>query len=94
MAMMKCPHCGVENSEKRHYCYQCEGDLRGKPKETHDYMETCAGCAKANLFPPAGIVLNSEQVWCMAQNQVVSASQVAGDCFEQAFGWSRENILD
>jgi len=94
MAMMNCPHCGVENSEKRQYCYQCDGDLRGKPKDSHDYMETCRSCAKANIFPPPGIALNSDQVWCLARDEVVSAMKVAGDCFEQAFGWGRESILD
>ena len=94
MAMMKCPHCGVDNSEKRQYCYQCEGDLRGKPKDSHEYMEACRSCSKANLFPPPGIGLTMDQVWCLEKGQVVPAAQVAGQCFEEAFGWSRDKILD
>jgi hypothetical protein len=94
MAMMKCPHCGADNSEKRDYCYQCEGELRGKAKESHGYVENCRSCSKANMFPPPGTVVTRDQVWCLDKGQVVSATMVAGACFEEAFGWSRDKILD
>jgi hypothetical protein len=94
MAMMKCPHCNADNSDKREYCYQCDGALRGKAKETHGYLETCRSCAKANMFPPPGIVLSSDQVWCLEKDEVLSGARIAGECFEEAFGWNRNKILD
>jgi ribosomal protein L40E len=95
MAMMSCPHCGAQNSDKRTHCFQCEGDLRGKPKEeARGYMETCQSCSKANLFPPPGVALGQDQVWCLERGEPVAGSRIAGDCFEEAFGWSRNAILD
>lgn len=94
MPMIKCPHCGVENSDKKEYCYQCDGHLRGKAKEDHDYIPTCRSCSKANMFPPPGYSVGPDQVWCLERLEVVAGSQFAGDCFEEAFGWGRRNILD
>ncbi len=96
MAMMRCPHCGVENSTKREYCYQCQGNLHGapKPEAPQGYVPTCATCIHAVLFPPPGRRLNADQVWCAHKEEAVSSAQVGGDCFGEAFGWAREDILD
>jgi len=96
MEMMPCPHCGAENSTKREYCYQCQENLRGAPKadKGHDYVPTCATCIHAVVFPPPGQRLSPDQVWCSRKEAAVSSAQVAGDCFEEAFGWAREDILD
>jgi hypothetical protein len=96
MEMMDCPHCGERNSTKRDYCYQCDGDLRGAPSGTADldYMPTCANCAQASMAPPPGEQLGPDQVWCSDREGVVPSFQMAGDCFTEAFGWKREDILD
>ena len=96
MEMMECPHCGIKNSPKRDYCYQCQGALRGPAKvdEERGYVPTCANCAHAAIFPPPGKQISPDQVWCMKQEEVVPCAKVGGDCFEEAFGWKREDILD
>ncbi len=96
MEMMSCPHCGTDNSTKRDYCYQCGGDLRGAPGTPGDleYIPTCASCSRAAIFPPAGKILAQDQVWCTDRDEAVPASQLAGECFEEAFTWKREDILD
>lgn len=96
MRMMKCPRCGAENSVRRDHCYQCGAPLHSsepQPAEL-DYVPTCANCAHAAVFPPPGKNLKPDEVWCMKQDAPVPAAQVAGDCFEEAFGWKREDILD
>jgi hypothetical protein len=96
MEMMLCPHCGAGNSTKREYCFQCEGALRGEPKkaEVHEYVATCVNCSHAAIFPPPGHKLTPDQVWCMERDESVPSAKVAGDCFSEAFGWRREEILD
>ena len=97
MEMMQCPHCGAQNSTKREFCYQCQESLQGPPKADkgeRDYVPTCANCAQAAIFPPAGQHLTPEQVWCTSRGESVPSDQIAGDCFEEAFGWRREDILD
>ena len=97
MDMMGCPHCGTSNSTKRDYCYQCGGDLHGAPSSNTanlDYMPTCANCSQAAIFPPAGHIIAPDQVWCMERDEAVPSAQMAGDCFQEAFGWKREDILD
>ena len=56
MEMMACPHCGAQNSAKRDYCYECQGDLRSPAKAStqHDYVPTCASCARALISAPLG----------------------------------------
>ncbi|MFB3880356.1 MAG: hypothetical protein ACE149_03785 [Armatimonadota bacterium] len=96
MQMMNCPHCGAPNSVKRDVCYQCSGDLRGQPSKVAglDYMPTCKDCSHAGIFPPAGQRISAEQVWCMLKDVAVGSTQMAGDCYEEAFAWKREDILD
>ena len=96
MEMMSCPHCGTENSTKRDYCYQCGGELQGAPSATADleYVPTCANCSHAGIFPPAGQTITPEEVWCTDRNEAVPSTQMASDCFDEAFGWKREDILD
>jgi hypothetical protein len=95
MEMMKCPHCGAQNSVKRDYCFQCDGALRGEPrKQPTEYIPTCANCSNAAIFPPPGQRLARDQVWCMKQELALPSSKIADDCFVQAFGWNREEILD
>ena len=96
MEMMRCPHCGADNSTKREYCYQCQGDLRGAPKpgQAPGYVPTCATCIHAVVFPPPGHRLGPDQVWCSKKEEAAPSAQVAGDCFGEAFGWGREEILD
>jgi len=95
MEMMECPHCGARNSAKRQYCYQCDGDLHGQPKkEVAGYMPTCAVCSHAAIFTPPGLRLNPDQVWCTKRSQALASAKVADDCFAEAFGWHRAEILD
>jgi hypothetical protein len=96
MQMMNCPHCGAANSVKREYCYQCDGDLRGQPTKTADleYVPTCGNCSYAGFFPPVGHRIGPDQVWCTKKDEAVAATQVAGECYVEAFGWKREDILD
>ncbi len=96
MEMMSCPHCGAQNSTKREYCYQCQRDLRGQPKDekTHDYVPTCASCVHALISAPLGRQLAGDQVWCTRREEAVNSARISGDCFEEAFGWKREDILD
>lgn len=96
MEMMSCPHCGAQNSTKREYCYQCDGALRGPAKEQkeRDSVATCSTCAHASVFPPPGHRLAQDQVWCTQREKAVPAAMVSGDCFAEAFGWRREEILD
>jgi hypothetical protein len=96
MQMMDCPHCGAANSVKRDVCYQCNGDLRGEPSKSADldYMPACKDCSHAGIFPPAGQRISAEQVWCMRKDIAVGSTQMAGDCYEEAFSWKREDILD
>jgi hypothetical protein len=95
MDMKNCPHCGALNSTKREYCYECDGMLSGEVKpEDRDYVATCATCAHAAVFPPPGHRLAPTEVWCTERDEAVPSSMVSGDCFEEAFGWKREDILD
>ena len=100
MEMMSCPHCGAQNSSKREYCYQCEGDLQAPPapapeqKQKRDYVPTCASCALAAIYAPPGVQLSTSEVYCTKQEKAVSADMVAGSCFSEAFGWRRDEILD
>jgi len=95
MEMMECPHCRARNSAKRQYCYQCDGDLRGEPKkQAGKYIPTCATCSFAAIFPPPGLRLTPDQVWCTQKNQALAAAKVADNCFSEAFGWNRSEILD
>lgn len=102
MEMMSCPHCGARNSSKRDYCYQCEGALQAapaepqeqQPKQKRDYVPTCASCSLAAIYAPAGVQLAASEVYCTKQEKVVAAEMVAGNCFSEAFGWRREEILD
>ena len=41
-----------------------------------------------------GQVITSDEVWCTERDEAVPSDQIAGDCFEEAFGWKREDILD
>ena len=58
MEMMACPHCGAQNSTKREHCYECQGDLhssaKGSASAQHDYVPTCASCARASVSAPLG----------------------------------------
>ncbi len=96
--MMGCPHCGARNSTKRDYCYQCDKPLRGPtgaaPQETTEYVPTCASCSHASIFPPLGQRIKPDEVWCTERDEAVPSGMVAGDCFSEAFGWKREEILD
>ncbi len=96
MEMMDCPHCGTANSVKRDYCFQCNGDLRGKPNTTADldYLPKCADCSHAAIFPPAGHRISPDQVWCAINEEAVGSTRMACDRYEEAFGWKREDILD
>ncbi len=96
MQMMNCPHCGIANSTKRDYCYQCNKDLRAQPgaEPSLDYLTKCGDCRQAGIFPPVGSRIGPEEVWCMQKEEAVPSAQMAGDCFEEAFGWKREDILD
>lgn len=102
MEMIRCPHCGAQNSAKRQFCYQCEASLRPapgeeappQPKQKRDYVPTCASCSLAAIYAPAGVKLKPSEVYCTKREQVVPADMVAGDCFSEAFGWRREEILD
>lgn len=95
MQMMKCPHCGAENSSRRDYCYQCDGELRGEPKaRPADGAAICSACAHAAVFPPPGQRLRPDQVWCTQKGETVASARIADSCFSQAFGWHREDILD
>lgn len=103
MEMMECPHCGAQNSVKRDYCYQCQealhdeahaqpAHLQADPQR--DYVPTCANCARAAIFPPLGKQIAPDEVWCTEREEAVPSAQIAGECFEEAFGWKREDILD
>jgi NMD protein affecting ribosome stability and mRNA decay len=95
MEMMKCPHCGAQNSVKRDICFQCEGALRGEPKKgTRESIATCAHCSHAAIFPPPGQRITPDQVWCTKKEEAVASAKIAGDCFSEAFGWRRAEILD
>lgn len=95
MEMIPCPHCGAQNSTKRDYCYQCQGDLGGgAKKDAPDYIPTCGSCSRALISAPLGRQIAGDQVWCTERGEAVGSARVAGDCFEEAFGWKREDILD
>jgi NMD protein affecting ribosome stability and mRNA decay len=95
MEMMKCPHCGAQNSTRREYCFQCEGALRGEAKnQSRDSVATCAQCAGAAIYPPPGRRITPDQVWCTKKEEAVPSAKVADDCFSEAFGWHRAEILD
>ncbi len=95
MDMMSCPHCGAANSRKRTYCYQCEGDLRAPPKASGIAGgPTCARCGLAASSAPVGQALSREQVWCTHRAAPMASKTAAGTCFQEAFGWGREQILD
>jgi hypothetical protein len=34
------------------------------------------------------------EVWCSKREEPVSATQAANECYEPAFTWSREEIID
>ena len=102
MRMMSCPHCGVSNSVKRESCYQCEKPLHTAPAEETQRSEagaepkltTCADCCYASSAPPLGRRMGHDQVWCSLREEAVLATQVASHCYEPAFTWSREEIID
>jgi len=95
MEMMQCPHCGAQNSSKREYCFQCEGELRGEAmKETRGYVPVCANCLHAAIFPPPGQKLSPDQVWCTKKGEALASAKVADNCFVEAFTWNRADILD
>jgi hypothetical protein len=95
MEMMACPHCGARNSAKRQYCYECKEDLRAEPKvKVADGTPTCATCAHASIFPPAGNRVSPDQIWCTQKDQALTSTKVADSCFSEAFGWNRSEILD
>jgi ribosomal protein L40E len=94
MEMMQCPQCGARNSVRREYCFECKGGLRGEPKEAPDSAPTCAICSHAAIFPPPGQRLTPDQVWCTKKGEALASAKVADNCFSQAFGWNRAEILD
>jgi len=101
MRMMPCPHCAASNSVKRQLCYQCERPLYiGTPgaappqPEAPPLLTTCGHCCYANAAPPLGRRMARDQVWCSRRDDPVPAAQAASDCYEPAFGWSREQIID
>ena len=95
MDMMKCPHCGVANSTKRELCYQCERGLRDLPKaQQQGPTVICGTCSLAALSPPPGTKVTHDEVWCTHRQAAIHARTSAGACFQQAFGWGREQILD
>ena len=95
MDMMKCPHCGVANSVKRELCYQCERGLRDLPKVAQESSAViCGACSLAAMSPPPGIKVTRDEVWCTHRGAAIQARNAAGACFQQSFGWGREQILD
>jgi hypothetical protein len=94
MDMMSCPHCGVANSRKRAHCYQCEQDLHAPPRTPPRGGVTCARCGLTAAAAPPGRALSRDQVWCTYRVAAVLSTAAAGTCFQEAFGWSREQILD
>ena len=99
MQMMSCPHCGASNSVKRELCYQCQKPLRTGPAKEQQaeagvVVTSCADCCYASSAPPLGRHMAHEQVWCSHRDEPVSAARVASECYEPAFTWARDQIVD
>jgi len=96
MEMTRCPHCGAGNSAGSATCSQCGGSLRQEETEQEESSKpsTCANCKHASIYAPVGQRIRPDQVWCLERDEAVPADQVGGTCYEKAFGWRREDILD
>ena len=106
--MMGCPRCGAANSVKRQACYACEAplhepegalgavraDSRAARPPQPPAPGTCAMCAHAVVFPPAGVKISLEEVYCAKREEPVAGATAERDCYEQAFSWRRADILD
>ncbi len=92
--MLECPGCGTANSVKRQDCYVCGAVLHHTAAGTNAPEErVCLVCCYASIFPPPGISLDKDEIWCAHQEQILPACSPAGECFSVAFGWGREQIL-
>lgn len=96
MEMTRCPHCGAGNSAESATCFQCGGSLRQEETEQEESsnLSTCANCKHASIYAPVGQRIRPDQVWCLEREEAVPSEQVGGTCYEEAFGWKREDILD
>ena len=96
MEMTRCPHCGAGNPAESTTCFQCGGSLRQEETEQEESskLSTCANCKHASIYAPVGQQIRTDQVWCLQREEAVSAEQVGGTCYEEAFSWNREDILD
>ena len=100
MGFVRCPNCGALNAASQRMCPQCETRLDLGAARTPSAPQSaasqpvCKQCKHANVFPPVGMKLAPEDVWCMSLNEPRAADGAADDCFEWSFTWRREESLD
>jgi len=100
MELVRCPKCGALSAASQKLCPQCEtrldlgpGSSAAQPQQGPP-QEVCKQCKHANVFPPVGVRLEPEDIWCTLLDECKPADGAALDCFEPSFVWRREESLD
>jgi hypothetical protein len=100
MELVRCPGCGALSAAGQKLCPQCETRLDLAPVASAgagragEPARVCKQCQHANVFPPVGVKLAHEDIWCTLMNAAQPADAPARDCFELSFAWRREESLD
>jgi len=74
--------------------WEREGTAVAPPQATPPAAGTCAMCAHGAVFPPPGVHIQIEEVYCTKHERPVVGCQPGGECYEQAFTWRRTEIVD
>ena len=100
MGLARCPKCGALNAVRQRMCPQCETPLCPEPVEVPAAPlaaapgAVCKACKHATVFPPVGVRLTPQDVWCALVNVRKPADGDGGECFSPSFTWRREERLD
>ena len=94
MPMMKCPHCGANKSDKRDYCYQCDGQLRGKAKEVTATSPPAAVAPKPTSLASRAILSARTTSGAWRKCAWSTDSSSASDCYDRPSAGPPAEVLD
>jgi NMD protein affecting ribosome stability and mRNA decay len=99
MELVRCPNCGALSAARQKMCPQCETRLDGVSAAAAvpaavAFSPVCKFCKCATVFPPVGVKLAQENIWCTLLNAAKLGDGGVGDCFAPSFAWRREERLD